>query len=144
MPSIKIYPPTQLPDRGVTETQFSIWCEELEVYLAQETDFAQFLTDGKYPHWQSKEAYADRIQELHNDDIANLRNMTREQKLRSVRTKLRTVLSIIGKCVSEGHYNTVIRHSTSIEWIYATLRSDYNIQQKEHTAVISNFRPTDD
>lgn len=34
------------------------------------------------------------------------------------------------KCVSEGHYNTVIRHSTSLEWIYDTLRSDYDIQQR--------------
>ena len=47
-----------------------------------------------------------------------------------MRTKLRTVLSIIGNCVSEGHYNTIIRHSTSLEWIYYTLRCDYNIQKR--------------
>ena len=47
-----------------------------------------------------------------------------------MRTKLRTVLSIIEKCVSEGHYNTIIRHSTSLEWIYSTLRCDYNIQKR--------------
>ena len=28
MPSMKIYPPAQLPDRDVTETQFNIWREE--------------------------------------------------------------------------------------------------------------------
>ena len=129
--TIKIYPPSQLPDRGVSETQFSIWCEELEVYLAQEPDFAQFLADGLYSTWQSLETYPNRIANLHNDDvrIANT-EAARETKLRSVRTKLRTTLSIIGKCVSEGHYNTVIRHSTSLQWIYNTLRCDYNIQQK--------------
>ena len=68
MPSIKIYPPSQLPDRGVTETQFNIWCEELEVYLAHEEEFAQFLPDGKYPTWASKETNSDRITRLHNDD----------------------------------------------------------------------------
>ena len=102
MPTIKIYPPTQLPDRGVTETQFSIWCEELEVYLAQEAEFAQFLPDGKYNEWLSKESNPDRILQLHEDDLAD-RNLNtqaaREEKLRSVRTKLRTVLSIIGKCL---------------------------------------------
>ena len=41
-----------------------------------------------------------------------------------------TVLSIIGKCVSQGHYNSVIRHSTSLQWIYDMLRSDYDIQKK--------------
>ena len=68
MPSIKIYPPSQLPDRGVTETQFNIWCEELEVYLAQEEEFAQFLPVGKYPTLASKETNSDRITRLHNDD----------------------------------------------------------------------------
>ena len=131
MPTIKIYPPTQLPDRNVTETQFSIWCEELEVYLAQEEDFAQFLSDGKYSVWQSKEVNADRITQLHNEDVPNPNNQaSRAAKLREVRTKLRTVLAIIGKCVSEGHYNSVIRHSSSLDWIYNTLRSDYNIQKR--------------
>ena len=46
MPSLKIYPPSQLPDRDVTETQFNIWQEELEVYLLQEKDYAVFLKDG--------------------------------------------------------------------------------------------------
>ena len=133
MPTIKIYPPTQLPDRGVTETQFSIWCEELEVYLSQEAGFAQFLPDGKYPEWVSKESNPDRILELHAEDLADPELNTqaaRDAKLRSVRTKLRTVLSIIGKCVSEGHYNPVIRHATSIQWIYESLRADYDIKQK--------------
>ena len=133
MPTIKIYPPTQLPDRGVTETQFSIWCEEMEVYLAQEAGFAQFLPDGNYSTWLSKESNPDRILQLHDEDLADPELNTpaaREAKLRSVRTKLRTVLSIIGKCVSEGHYNPIIRHATSLQWIYDTLRADYDIKQR--------------
>ena len=95
MPSIKIYPPSQLPDREVSETQFSIWCEELEVYLAQEEDFAQFLPKGKYANWQSKEVNPEQIQKLHNDDIPELNtNAARAAKLRSVRTKLRTVYGL--------------------------------------------------
>ena len=133
MPTIKIYPPAKLPDRGVTETQFAIWCEELEVYLAQENNFAQFLQDGRYSTWISKEVNPDRIVELNAEDLADPHLNThaaRNAKLRSVRTQLRTVLSIIGKCVSEGHYNTVVRHSTSLQWVYNTLRCDYDIQQK--------------
>ena len=133
MPSIKIYPPTQLPDRAVSETQFSIWCEELEVYLAQEDEFTQFLSEGKYATWQSKEHNPERITQFHEDDFNDPDLNTpaaRNAKLRSVRTKLRTVLAIIGKVVSEGHYNTVIRHSTSLQWIYDTLKADYDIQQR--------------
>ena len=55
---------------------------------------------------------------------ANAAELTKRQR------ELRTVLSIIGKCVSQGYYNSVIRHSTSLQWIYTTLRCDYDIQQK--------------
>ena len=48
MPTIKIYPPSQLPDREVSETQFSIWKEELEVYLSQDKEFEVFLPGEKY------------------------------------------------------------------------------------------------
>ena len=47
-----------------------------------------------------------------------------------MRTSLRTLLAIVGKCVSEGHYNSVVRHSTSLRWIYDMLKSDYDIQSK--------------
>ena len=146
MPTIKIYAPTQLPDRGVSETQFDIWCEELEVYLNQEDEFAQFLPNGKYSTWQSKEANTERIAVLHLDDrsdnqVQAVREREDTDKLRSVRTKLRTVLALIGKCCPEGHYNSVIRHSTSIEWIYNTLRSDFDIKKKGiHFLNILNFK----
>ena len=86
MPTIKIYAPTQLPDRGVSETQFDIWCEELEVYLNQEDEFAQFLPNGKYSTWQSKEANTERIAVLHLDD----RSDNAVQAVRDGRERIRT------------------------------------------------------
>ena len=138
MPSIKIYPPTPLPDRKVDETQFNIWTEEIEVYLSQENDFALFLPGGLYENWASFETNNLRIAALHqNDRVTAGGNVTAERaaaenaaKLPKRQRDLRTVLSIIGKCVSQGHYNSVIRHSTSLQWIYNTLRCDYDIQQK--------------
>ena len=127
MPAIKIYPPSKLPDRGITETQFNIWKEELEVYLSQEKDFKVFLTGQKYQTWQSAEINNSRIPELHQTDQTNDAR-TNNQKIDGIRNNLRTVLSIVGKCVSEGHYNSVIRHSTSLQWIYDMLASDYDIQ----------------
>ena len=46
------------------------------------------------------------------------------------RRQLRTFLSIIAKSCDIHHYNIVTRHSTSLQWIYAKLREDYDIQQK--------------
>ena len=140
MPSIKIYPPTPLEDRGVTETRFNIWKEELEVYLNQEKAFSVFLTGEKYEKWESSEANPNRIEQLNSSDVArpgdenggeisqNECAQVNAEKLRDIRKDLRTVLSIVGKCVSEGHYNNVIRHSTSLQSIFDMLRSDYDIQ----------------
>ena len=140
MPSIKIYPPAQLPDRDVTETQFNIWQEELEVYLMQEKDFAVFIEGGAYDKWESQESNRNRIPNLKpQDTLAADQNVPRTEAeaeaanevfLDKIRKNLRTTLSILGKCVSQGHYNSVIRHSTGLDWIYKTLRSDYDIQQK--------------
>ena len=144
MPSLKIYPPSRLPDSNVTETQFNMWQEELEVYLSQEADFKVFLPNKLYADWSSYEENPDRIRALKDRDVVTENNdatagriITHDQaiaesddKLDNIRTSLRTVLSIVGKCVSEGHYNSVVRHSTSLTWIYNMLRSDYDIQSK--------------
>ena len=79
MPSLKIYPPSRLPDNGVTETQFNMWKEELEVYLSQEPDFKVFLPKKLYNTWLSAEEHPDRIAELKagrvevNEDAAGTR-----------------------------------------------------------------------
>ena len=142
--SIKIYPPSQLKDKGVSETQFNIWTEELEVYLTQDDDFSVFLPGGDYAEWLSQETNPERLinikpehraQRAMADDPNRVAINTAAdeqdlQALNKIRKNLRTILSIIGKCVPEGQYVSVVRHSTSIQWIYNTLRSDYDIQQK--------------
>ena len=138
MPTIKIYPPAQLPEKNLNETQFNIWKEELEVYISQEKCFKIFLPGQPYHQWQSAEEYTDRIRELTAADTVRANReineadaaIENEEKLADISVNLRTVLAIIGKCVSEGHYNSVVRHSTSLQWIYNTIRSDYNIQTK--------------
>ena len=132
MPSIKIYPPSHLPDRNVSETEFRIWKEELEVYLSQEDDFQHFLEGGAYTNWQSQESEAvNRITTLLGADSERQEEANHDPNLLSKRNRdLRTFLSIIGKCVSQGHYSSVIRHSTSFENITNNLRKDYDIQKK--------------
>ena len=109
MPSIKIYPPAQLPDRDVTETQFNIWQEELEVYLMQEKDFAVFIEGGAYDKWESQESNRNRIPNLTSQDTlaadqavprtAAEAEAANEVFLDKIRKNLRTTLSIVGKCV---------------------------------------------
>ena len=122
MAPIKIYPPTKLPEKGVTDLLFNIWMEEIEVYLSQDDRFTPFMRGGTYSAWEAYDVNADRITApLAEDNLAAL--PTR-------RAQLRTFLSIVAKACDVNHYNVVTRHSTSLQWIYDKLREDYDIQQK--------------
>ena len=121
MPFIKVYPSSQLPDRGVSETEFNIWTEELEFYLSQDRNFSIFLPGEPYEMWDSQENYPVRLSQLKGAklDLITIRDTDEDIVLKRRQKDLRTVLS-----------NTMVRHSTGIKWIYSMLRSDYDIQQK--------------
>ena len=122
MAPIKIYPPTKLPEKGVTDLLFNIWVEEIEVYLSQDDRFTPFMRGGPYSTWQAYDANADHIATPQGEDAA--------ADLSNRRAQLRTFLSIVAKACDINHYNVVTRHSTSLQWIYDKLREDYDIQQK--------------
>jgi hypothetical protein len=122
MAPIKVYPPDKLPERGVTDLQFSVWSQELEIYIKQDARLSVFLPGKPYATWEAYEVNPDRIAEpAGNDEEAHL----------AVRqTELLTFLSLVAKACDINHYNVIMRHSTSLEWIYTRLREDYDIQQK--------------
>ena len=122
MSTIKIYPPTQLPAEGITDTQFAIWQEELEVYLEVEQKFRKFLPGGKYTTWTPAEENPLRIETPQEPDT--------DDSLPDIRRELRQFITIIAKYVHQDYYNPIIRHSSSLQWIYKKIRQDYNIEQK--------------
>ena len=64
MPVVKIHAPEQLPLRELTEQKFSIWRNQLRVWLASDDSLAPFLAAGQYSQWESEEANLDRIRQL--------------------------------------------------------------------------------
>lgn len=122
MSSIKIYPPNQLPSEGVTDVQFQIWKNELEVYLEIEAKFRKFLPGGKYDTWIPAEDNELRITEPKGTDT--------DEHLPEIRRELRQFITIVAKYIHLDYYNPVIRHSSSLKWIYAKIRQDYDIQQQ--------------
>ena len=120
MSSIKIYPPNQLPAEGVTDVSFGIWKEEMEIYLEIEKKFRNFLPGGLYESWTPAEQNEKRILTAIEPDT--------EDKLPDLRRDLRQFIAIIAKHVHCDYYNPIMRHSSSLKWIYNKLREDYNIQ----------------
>ena len=119
---IKIYPPTKLPEKDVTDLLFNVWTQELEVYLSQDERFAAFMQGGNYATWLAADADHRYITQPVAPDAA--------ADLPVRRTELRTFLSIIAKSCDIHHYNVVMRHSTRLQSIYDKLREDYDIQNK--------------
>jgi len=122
MPTLKIYPPEKLPATGVTDLTFDIWSQELTIYIQQDERLAVFLPRGAYHTWQPGDENPDRITEVQGGDAA--------AQLVVRRRELLAFLSIVAKSCHIQHYNVIMRHSTSLTWIFQRLREDYDIQQK--------------
>ena len=119
MSSIKIYPPNTLPQEGISDVQFEIWRETLEVYLEIEEKFRKFLPDGRYENWIAAEINDKRILVAKEPDKA--------EHLPDIRRDLRQFLTIVAKYVHMDFYNPIQQQSTSIKWIYKKIREDYDI-----------------
>ena len=122
MSSIKIYPPNQLPSEGISDVQFEIWREELEVYLEIENKFRKFLPGGRYQTWTPAETDENRILAPVDPD--------KVESMADIRRELRQFVTIVAKYVHMDYYNPIVRHSSSLQWIYTKIREDYDIQRQ--------------
>ena len=116
MSTIKIHPPNILPSEGVSDVQFQIWSQELEVYMEIEPKFRNFLPGGNYSTWIAAEDNPDRILAPVAPDTAT--------SLSDRRRELRQFLTICAKYIHQDFYNPIIRQSTSLSWIYTKIRQD--------------------
>ena len=136
MPQIKIHPPKQLPEHSLSQQEFKDWTNELEIYLGQDEAMARFMTGRVYGDWSSQEADPHRIDEVREGDphlpeenAANCAAVLAEL-LSKRRRELRTFIGQIAKVASKNMYAAIVRHSTSLEWVYQKLREEYDIQTK--------------
>ena len=133
MPTVKIKPPEPLPARGLSEQRFEMWKMELRAWLSSDPMFTRFLPTGRYSNWESEEENPDRIPALAQPDPELQEDATPEQiqdLLQQRRNQLLIFISQVAKCVSVNHYTTVVRHCTSLQWVFDKVREDYDITQR--------------
>ena len=139
--SIKIRLPNKLPpsSEGLTAVQFKAWKGQLIVYLKQNADFKRFLTGGCYATWSANDEHQDRLRTVHaTDQPAD--NTQIPQRLAERQTQLETVLSIIAGNCDFSQYDDIMQRSTSIDWIWNLIESDYDIQKKgRHFLKVDEF-----
>ena len=136
MPAIKIHPPKPLPEQAISEQEFQDWKNELEIWLGEDDSMARFMSRGIYRNWQSQEQLPERIADVDPRDpdrpaqgAANREDL-RTELLEKRRRQVNTFLGQVAKCTSRNMYATIVRHATSLDWIYTRIRQDYDIQQK--------------
>ena len=95
---------------------------------------ARFMIEGIYNTWTSQEENNHRIVELNERDPnrpeendANRTDILAELLSKQHR-ELRTIIGQIAKAASKNMYAGIVRHSTSLEWVYNKLREEYDIQ----------------
>ena len=135
MPQIKIHPPKQLPEHAISQQEFEDWQNELEICVGQDENIARFMSDGRYHEWQSQEENPQRIQNVHDRDpdcpAADAQNRADVMaELLAKRRQLCTFIGEVAKAASKNMYVAIVRHSTSLEWVYNKVREDYDIQTK--------------
>ena len=124
MPQIKIHPPKQLPEHAISQQEFEDWQNELEIYLGQDENMARFMAEERYQNWQSQEENPHRIQIVHVRDLdrpaddAQNRDDVMAELLSKRRRQLRTFIGQVAKAASKNMYAAIVRHSTSLEWVY--------------------------
>ena len=80
MPGIKIFPPSQLPVKNLSQQQLEQWIVQLEIWLGQDNDMARFMERGIYQNWAADEVTPHRIVALHANDPKNLLALTVPQR----------------------------------------------------------------
>ena len=97
---------------------------------------ARFMQDGIYSEWASQERDPERLAALSPRDpdrpAADLLNRDDvvDELLRQRRRELRAFIGQVARSASKNMYAAIVRHSTSLQWIYNKIRADYDIQQK--------------
>ena len=97
---------------------------------------ARFMSDGRYHTWISEEQNPHSIVNLDPNDpdrpqsAVHNRNDLLADLLNKRRRQLKTFLGQVAKCASRNMYASIVRHVTSLKWIYNKIKQDYGRQQK--------------
>ena len=139
---LKLLQPKELPESGVTISQFKPWVNHLANFLQQDLENNRFLKGGEYEFWlaAAESANGRRILEIHKDDEdrADIDAEKVEAKKQAMEKKLLIKRNAqLGKMlqhiVSFVHYteaDDIDQSSTSLEWTLTYLRQHYNIEAR--------------
>ena len=139
---LKLLQPKELPDSGVTTSQFKPWVNHLKNFLQQDLENARFMTGGEYGTWKAAIEREDgrRILEIDDNDddkrdidaaaTAVDRALLKKKLLAKRNAQLSKMIQHIVGFVYYAVANDIDTDSTSLEWVFKYLRAYYNIEAR--------------
>ena len=139
---LKLLQPKELPETGVTVSQFKPWVNHLRNFLQQDIENNRFLKGGEYETWNAatESANGRRINDIveEDEDKAEITAEKDADKKKALEKKLilkrnAQLGKMLQHIVSFVHYteaDDIDQSSTSLEWILQYLRQHYNIEAR--------------
>ena len=127
---LKLLQPKELPDSGVTTSQFKPWVNHLKNFLQQDLENARFMTGGEYGTWNAAIEREDgrRILEIDDNDddkrdidaaaTAVDRALLKKKLLAKRNAQLSKMIQHIVGFVYYAVANDIDTDSTSLEWVF--------------------------
>ena len=151
--SLRLKPPTTLPQGPVSKVAFKVFVNQLKAYLEQDYQNYLFLPEGCYQTW-GPELEGRRLQALSDDDPENQKlvqqagagrdnrfDLAAEQNrlLLTRNSQLSKFITLIAILCHYTEQDDISNCSTSFNWILDYLRQHYNIESRgEHILDIVN------
>jgi hypothetical protein len=159
MTTIKLHPPKELPEEGITAVAFEAWRNQVLSFLEQELINSEFIS-GLYATWHAKNTATNgrRLSRLFVDDTDKIKlaakhkddkddgtaKATAEAELLLKRNvQLTKCLQLVANLCQYSEQSDIMNSSTSFDWIWDHLCKHYNIESKgSHFLDVASMQPT--
>ena len=159
MTTIKLHPPKELPEEGISAVAFEAWRNQVISFLEQEMINTEFVS-GLYSTWKARNNTTNgrRLSRLFLDDVDKVKLAAKHSKdtdggaakeaaeaelLLKRNVQLTKCLQLVANLCQYSEQADVMNSSTSLDWIWDHLRKHYNIEVKgSHFLDIASMRPT--
>ena len=139
---LKLLQPKELPESGLTTSQFKPWVNHLRNFLQQDYENARFMKGGEYETWTAAIEREDgkRIIDVHENDEEKAAITAENDAAKKISMKKKLLIKrnsqlakMIQHIVGFVYYavaNDIDTDSTSLEWVFKYLRAYYNIEAR--------------
>ena len=125
---VKPYKLKPTDETSLTRDDFITWKYNLQSFLRQKTEWAEFMPGGEHSEWTCLDENDTRGLSVDPTDQSRESIAEAREKTLLLRGNNEDFLTCVATFCPSGFYEFVIRESTSLQWIYDQILTTYNLQ----------------